>query len=78
MISRKDPSRLRSLMEDVLYENSFKSIKCDTNVTSAACLHSITIGEKFGLLRFAYIRTYLVTDLHKTIPLHYSVTLLSH
>ena len=48
MISRKDPSRSGSLIEDVLYKISFKSIKCDTNVMSAACLHSITIGEKFG------------------------------
>ena len=35
----------------------------------------ILIIFKKKLLRFAYIRTYLVTDLHKTIPLHYSVTL---
>ena len=34
MLSRKDPSRSDSLMEDVLYKNSYKSIKCDTNVMS--------------------------------------------
>ena len=48
MIPRKDPSRSGPLMEDILYKNSFQSIKCATNVMSAACLHSITIGEKFG------------------------------
>ena len=48
MISRKDPTRSDPLMKDVLYKNSFQSIKCATNVMSAACLHSITIGEKFG------------------------------
>ena len=48
MISRKDPSRSGPFMEDILYKNSFQSIKCAPNVMSAACLHSISMGEKFG------------------------------
>ena len=48
MISCNDPTGSGPLMDDVVYKNSFQSIKCAANVMSAACLHSITIGEKFG------------------------------
>ena len=42
MMPSKDPSRSGPFMEDI------QSIKCAPNVMSAACLHSITMGEKFG------------------------------
>ena len=43
-IFRKDHTRSGPSMEDVLYKNSFQSIKCAANVMFAACVHSITMG----------------------------------
>ena len=47
-ISLEDPTRSEHLNEDVIYKNSFQSIKSNKNIITAACLHSMTIGAEFG------------------------------
>ena len=48
MMSPQDPIRAETINEHDVYINSFKSIK-GGNVMTTECLHSHTIGDKFGI-----------------------------
>ena len=47
-ITRKDPTRAETIDENDEDDNPFKSMK-GGNVMSTACLHSLTIGDRFGV-----------------------------